>query len=170
MGISTEQLKSLKKDKIPETAEILTASDLKFLVDALEEKEDKVRYPAFLLMLEYSSKFAGAYLFWGEFEKKLVSPNSFQRSIGLKLIAENVKWDKEGKFARILSKYLAGCVDEKFITARQAVQALANVVQATNDYNKEIKQGLNQLNLDKYKESQRKLLKKDIAGILALIG
>jgi len=30
------------------------------------------------------------------------------------LIAENVRWDKEGKFGKTLNKYLECCSDEKF--------------------------------------------------------
>ena len=85
------------------------------------------------------------------------------------LIAENVRWDTEGKFKQAIDRYLTCCVDEKFITARQAIQGLATVVAATNKYNDKIKESLTKLSLDKYKVNQQKLLQKDIAYILKIV-
>jgi hypothetical protein len=87
----------------------------------------------------------------------------------LKLIAENVKWDKNGKFVKTIDKYLRGCADEKFITARQAIQALETVIHATESFNDKIKQNLTNLSLSKYKKSQAKLLKEDICKITMII-
>jgi hypothetical protein len=116
-----------------------------------------------------SCLFPFVYGHWGELEKKLESSNSYQRSLGLMLISENVKWDNNDKFNRTFDKYLSCCLDEKFITARQAIQGLANIVNATSKYDGKIKQALASLAVDKYKENQQNLLKKDIANILKMI-
>jgi hypothetical protein len=85
------------------------------------------------------------------------------------LIAENVKWDKGGRFSRTISKYLSCCSDEKFITARQAIQGLEAVLKATDKFDKEKKQSLANLRLSQYKENQQKLLNKDASKILKII-
>jgi hypothetical protein len=138
-------------------------------VATLTEKDDAVRYNAFLLLQANSRLFPLVYSHWEELEKKMDSPNSYQRSLGLMLIAENVKWDNDDKFCKTIDNYLSCCVDEKFITARQAIQGLANVVKATSKYDNKIKQALNVLQIDKYKENQQSLLKKDIAAITKMI-
>jgi len=58
----------------------------------------------------------------------LNSDNSYFRTIGLKLIAINTKWDKENKFKIIVDKYLSFCEDEKLITARLCIQGLTYVL------------------------------------------
>ncbi|HSV50296.1 MAG TPA: hypothetical protein VLH35_08255, partial [Candidatus Acidoferrales bacterium] len=67
------------------------------------------------------------------------------------------------------SKYLACCRDEKFITARQTIQALTKIVTTTNAYNKAIADHVSTLDLSKYKANQQSLLKKDIAALLKKI-
>jgi hypothetical protein len=109
------------------------------------------------------------YQFWGVLVKKLSSDNSYQRSLGVMLIAENVRWDKEGKFKDVIGRYFGCCVDEKFITSRQAIQGLGAIVEATSKYNGEIAERLANLQLGQYKENQQKLLKKDIANVLKII-
>jgi hypothetical protein len=109
------------------------------------------------------------YKYWNILGEKLDNENSYQRSVGLMLIAENVRWDDEGKFGAMLDKYFACCTDEKFITARQAIQGLAKILNATSKYDGEVKQRLAKLQLEKYKENQQKLLKKDISDAVKIL-
>jgi hypothetical protein len=162
-------LQALTKPQIPQTAKQLTKQDIAFLVDTLTEKNDALRYNAFLLLQENSRQFPYTYEHWQTLETKLEDENSYQRSLGVMLLAENVRWDREAKFAKIFDKYLACCEDDKFVTARQAIQALAKVVEVTDAYDSRIKQGLAALALAKYKENQQRLLTKDVAAILQLI-
>jgi hypothetical protein len=113
--------------------------------------------------------FPFVFKYWGELEKKLDSDNSYQRSLGIMLIAENVRWDKEGRFGKTISKYMGCCNDEKFITARQTIQGLEIILKTTTNFNDEIKKGLANLQLSQYKENQQKLLNKDIANTLKII-
>jgi hypothetical protein len=167
--VNTDELKALPKDQIPAVAKTLPESDIQLLVETLSETEDKLRYNAFLLLQAHSQEQPFVYAYWDVLENKLESENSYQRSIGLMLIAENVRWDKEGKFAKVLSKYMACCNDEKFITARQTIQGLETIVKATDKYNDAIKQALTNLQFSQYKENQQKLLKKDAANVLKAI-
>jgi len=168
-NLDIERLKNLTKNEIPDLAKILSGKDVDFLVATLTEKDDTARYNAFLLLKTSSSLFPLVYGHWSELEKKLESSNSYQRSLGLMLISENVKWDNDGKFNRIVDNYLSCCLDEKFITARQAIQGLATVVNATSKYDGKIKQALTSLLLNRYKENQQNLLKKDSANIMKMI-
>jgi hypothetical protein len=167
--VDNSQLLALKKDQVPTQAKTLSAGDVEFLVETLSEKDDKLRYNAFLLLQAHSKGADTVYAHWDKLAKKLDSDNSYQRSLGVMILAENVRWDSEGKFAGVIGKYFACCMDEKFITARQTIQALGEVVKATGKYNKAIAEGLAGLDFSKYKENQQSLLKRDVAAIQKLL-
>jgi len=167
--MNLDELKSLPKTEIPQRSKTLTKAEVDFLVQTLSEKDDAVRYSTFLLLQARSCEFPDVYEHWGVLEGKLESDNSYQRSLGVMLLAENVRWDKQGKFSSAIGKYLRCCSDEKFITARQTIQGLEKVLEATDKYDAQIKQHLSQLTLAQYKENQQKLLSKDVANVLKLI-
>lgn len=54
---------------------------------------------------------------------KLHSSNSFQRSIGMMMLSNLAKSGIENELAEIIEQYLSCLDDEKFITARQSIQA-----------------------------------------------
>ena len=85
------------------------------------------------------------------------------------LIAENVRWDKEGKFMATIDKYLECCTDERFITAKQAILGLEKILGLTKVYDEKIKHQFDNLLLEKYKENQQKLLNKDLANMLKIL-
>jgi hypothetical protein len=167
--MNCDELEKLEHAAIPAISKSLNATDILFLVGMLNEKDDKLRYNAFLLLQLSSQIFPFVYEYWGELEKKLDSDNSYQRSLGIMLIAENVRWDKDDRFVRIFSKYLSCCRDAKFITARQAIQGLETILKTTDKFNNDVKRGLENLQLSHYKENQQKLLRKDISNILKII-
>jgi hypothetical protein len=166
--MNTEELKALAKNDIPTLSKNLNAADILFLIQTLNEKDDEVRYNAFLLLQSSSRESPLVYKYWGDLEKKLESSNSYQRSIGAMLIAENVRWDKEDRFSKTISKYLSCCNDEKFITARQAIQGLAVILKTTNKFDVELEQSLANFRSSKYKDNQQKLVNKDVADILKI--
>lgn len=167
--MNIDDLRLIEKSEIPAVAESLTKIDIRFLVDTLTEKEDAVRYSAFLLLQQNSRLLPNVYEYWDTLEAKLASDNSYQRILGLMLLAENVRWDKKDKFASAINKYLACCTDEKFITSRQAIQGLSRILEATDKYDQQIKTHLTNLDILKYKDNQQRLLSKDIAAILKQI-
>ncbi len=166
--MNPQQLKAVAKNQIEQTTKNLTAQDINFLVETLSEKDDKLRYNAFLLLQERSKIQPSVYGYWDVLVEKLGSGNSYQRSIGVMLLAENVRWDTEGKFSLVLDKYIVCCLDERFITARQTLQALLVVMQSTDRYNNQIGKALEALDFGKYKENQQELLKKDRQKALKL--
>jgi hypothetical protein len=89
--MNVDELKSLAKNDISAASKNLGADDIRFLVERLSEKDDKLRYNAFLLLQSISRQFPFVYEYWDELERKLESDNSYQRSLGIMLIAENVR-------------------------------------------------------------------------------
>ena len=147
----------------------MNENDVDFLVETLIEKDDTVRYNAFLLLQAHSKESALVYTRWKELANKLKSDNSYQRCIGVMLLSENLKWDNTCKFKETIDKYLSCCLDEKFITARQAIQGLTKILNTTKSYDEKIKLQLYNLSFEKYKVNQQSLLAKDLAQALKIL-
>lgn len=167
--ISIESLRSMNKEEIYDAARAVTAEDIKLLVELLSEKDDKIRYNALLLLQSRSSFSPDVYPFWHVFIEKLSSENSYQRSIGIMLISENVRWDNENKIDKAIDKYLELLNDEKPITVRQCIQALKNIVAYKKHLQSNITNALMSINIANVKETMRKTTLIDILTILAQI-
>lgn len=167
--ITTQSLMSIDKNDLLEASKTIDNSDLPQIVEWLSEKDDKIRYQAFL-MLQYRSQYLNdVYEFWDTFRNKLTSKNSYQRSIGLMLIAENTKWDLENRLLNIIDEYLALLNDEKPITIRQCIQSLSKIVPYKPDLYDKITEKLITFNFAAVKETMRKLIMLDILNILIII-
>ncbi|MPM12703.1 hypothetical protein SDC9_59057 [bioreactor metagenome] len=125
--MTIDSLLSIPKDKIAEAAKELDPSELPQLVELLTEKDNKIRYQAFLLLQSRSQISGDVYPFWDIFASKLASDNSYQRSIGAMLMAENAGWDTENRLEGALDAYLELLHDEKPITVRQCIQSLSKI-------------------------------------------
>ena len=79
------------------------------------------------------------------------------------LLGTYAQWDNENRFDAIISDYLSHVTDEKPITARQCIKALAQVGVAKPQYIPRILLCLHEADLSKYKDSMRPLIKKDMA-------
>jgi hypothetical protein len=169
MGVNIDKLKLLQKSAISEAAKLLSENDIDFLIRKLAEKKYTIRYNAFLLLQAHSEELALVYKHWNELANKLESDKSFQRSIGVMLLADNIPWDSDGKFNSTINRYLNCCSDEKFITAKQAIQGLPRIFNASNTYDKKMKQHLSNLPVKKYKKNPQKLLAKDIAKTFKIL-
>lgn len=109
------------------------------------------------------------YPFFDEFAALLQHPKSLVRNRALHILAANVQWDRENRFDTILPEYLSHVTDEKPITARQCIQALAQIGTAKPRYIPEILACLQSADLSKYKDSMRPLIEKDIAQTIRLL-
>lgn len=154
------------KNDLSSYSEHIGCEDIQILVEWLNEKDDDIRYAAFLLLQTLSQKDDRVYKHWERFAEKLDNDNSYQRSLGLMLIAENIKWDKDERFAKICTTYLEHCDDEKFITARQCIQGLNKIISYTNKYRKEIIDRLIGIDFQKRKDTQKGLLLLDTVEVL----
>lgn len=164
--ITLEKLLRVNKDNISAAAATFPKDDLPQLVMWLNEVDDDIRYRAFLLLQARSLAGNDVYCFWDEFTAKFTSPNSYQRSLGLMLIAENVRWDSEHRFDSIVDAYLGFCDDEKPVTVRQCVQSLNKIIAYTPHLNSRITEKLLSIDIMQRKETQRKILLMDILSVL----
>lgn len=103
------------------------------------------------------------YEYFDEFASLLNHPKSFVRNRVLYILAANAQWDEENRFDLIISDFLSHITDEKPITARQCIKALAQVGSAKPQYIPAILSSLQSADLSKYKDSMRPLIEKDIA-------
>ncbi len=103
------------------------------------------------------------YEYLDDFASLLNHPKSLVRNRVLHILAANARWDQENRFDTIISDFLAHITDEKPITARQCIKALAQVGSAKPQYIPIILTCLHRADLSKYRDSMRPLIEKDIA-------
>ena len=103
------------------------------------------------------------YEYFDSFASLLNHPKSLVRNRALNILAANAQWDDENRFDAIISDYLAHVTDEKPITARQCIKALAQVGVAKPQYIPRILSCFHGADLSKYKDSMRPLIEQDMA-------
>lgn len=157
----------------PENAAIhaaaLDTKDIDALIPRLDSSEDKIRYPAFLLLRARSAIASDVYPFWDMLGEKLTSENSYQRSIGAMLLAENARHDTAGRMQDSLPQFLRLLSDIKPITVRQTAQALPEILHAKPELADAIGRALMAVDLLRYKDTMRKLILVDFLEALLLV-
>lgn len=166
--ISESELSLVTPENAANYASALCAEDIPYLVARLDSAEDKIRYPAFLLLRARSAVSADVYPFWAVFAGKLDSENSYQRSLGAMLLAANARHDAPGKLHATLPHILMLLSDEKPITVRQCAQALLDLINAQPEYVGEISDAILAVDLLSYKDTMRKLILVDFIEVLLL--
>lgn len=164
--ISIEKMLSIPKSDIQEVSKALDKDDVSQLVECLSLKDDNIRYQAFLLLQGRSIFLNDVYPYWDAFRDRLKSDNSYQRSIGLMLLAENVRWDVQDRMEDTIDEYLALLKDEKPITIRQCIQSLTKVAQFKPGLDGKISDCLISFDLLAVKETMRKSILLDILNVL----
>lgn len=167
--ITLKNIMSIPKSDLQEVSKNLSNSDIPQLVEQVSLKDDNIRYQAFLILQSRSIFFNDVYSFWDTFRDKLKSDNSYKRSIGLMLIAENVRWDEQNRMEDTIDEYLKLLNDEKPITIRQCIQSLGKVAQFKPSLNKKIAECLTSFDIMSVKETMRKPILLDIINILLAI-
>ena len=102
------------------------------------------------------------YEYFDDFASLLNYPKSLVRNRILYILAANARWDEENRFDTIIADFLAHITDEKPITARQCIKALAQVGLAKPQYIPRILSCLHEADLSKYKVRMRALIEGDI--------
>jgi hypothetical protein len=167
--ITHESIMAISKSDITEAARTLSKDDISQLVDWLSLKDDKLRYQALLLLQSRSAYYNEVYTYWDIFREKLKSDNSYQRSIGIMLIAENARWDTQNLMEEAIYEYLKCLNDEKPITVRQCIQSLAKIIIYKPELSSIIADKLVELDLTDIKVTMRKLILIDILEVLLII-
>jgi hypothetical protein len=164
--VSLEYIMSFAKNELQEASKTLNKDDILQLLEWLSLKDDNNRYQSFLLLQNRSQFFDDVYPYWDTFRTKLKSDNSYQRSIGLMLLAENAKWDVESKMEHTIDDYLNLLNDEKPITIRQCIQSLGKIAASKPELNNKIASCLTAFSLMDVKETMRKSILLDILTVL----
>lgn len=162
----TQALILKNKDGLEPIAIRVDKSEMVLLMEWIKDKDDTLRYAVFTILRLVSARCDLVYYYWDTFAAMMDDPNSYQRSIGLILISENIRWDSADKFGKICAGYLKHCQDEKFITSRQCIQGLIKIVDHTQKYRKEILDVLLGIDLESKKDTQTGLLLLDIVEVL----
>jgi hypothetical protein len=149
-------------------AQALTREDISRLIPRLDSAEDKIRYPAFLLLRARSAVESDVYPFWQLLDEKLTSENSYQRSLGAMLIAANARHDSAGNMHATLPRFLTLLSDPKPITVRQCAQALPEILRAKPELAQQVAEAIMQVDLLSYKDTMRKLILVDFLEALLL--
>jgi hypothetical protein len=147
----------------------LGPGDIEWLVPLLAEKDDTVRYPAFLVLCARSRNHPDIYPFWDVFTEKLDDQNSFQRNIGATLLGLNVRWDSDRRFRDIFHRFMRLCTDEKPITARLTIQTISDWAEYVPELLEETVSILTAIDLGSFRETMRKLILTDIMNALLAV-
>ena len=133
------------------------------IIARLTQKDDNAACALAEQIISESREADEWYEYFENFAALLEYPKSLARNRALNILAANAQWDDENRFDSILEDYLSHITDDKPITARQCVKALAQVGQAKPKLIPRILSALNSADLSKYKDSMRPLIEKDIA-------
>lgn len=167
--ITIESMMLIDKNALQEESKKLSKDDIPRIVEWLSLKDDDIRYQALLLLQNRSIFFDDVYHHWDIFRNKLKSDNSYQRSIGLMLIAENARWDTERRMEDTIDEYLGLLNDEKPITIRQCIQSLDKIVTYKPELNNKVAAALISFDFMAVKETMRKSILLDILNNLLII-
>lgn len=133
------------------------------IIAKLTGKDDKYACAFADKIISESQETDEWYEYFDDFASLLGHPKSLVRNRVLYILAANAQWDEENHFDSIISDFLIHITDEKPITARQCVKALAQIGLAKPQYIPRILSCLKSADLSKYKDSMRPLIEKDIA-------
>lgn len=67
--MNIDELKSVSKNAILESAKHLSTADVDLLVHTINEKDESIRYNAFLLLHAKSTETSSVYKFWHKLDK-----------------------------------------------------------------------------------------------------
>ena len=133
------------------------------MIKNLTTKDDKYACALSEKIISESKETDEWYAYFDDFASLLDHPKSLVRNRVLHILAANAQWDAENHFDLIISDFLTHITDEKPITARQCVKALAQVGMAKPQYIPTILSAFQDADLSKYKDSMRPLIEKDMA-------
>ena len=133
------------------------------IIEKLTAKDDRYACALADKIISESQDTDEWYEYFDDFASLLDHPKSLVRNRAMHILAANAQWDEENRFDAILSDFLTHITDEKPITARQCVKALAQVGMAKPQYIPTILSAFQDADLSKYKDSMRPLIEKDMA-------
>ena len=106
------------------------------------------------------------YEFFDDIKKMLLDEKSYIKMRGFRIICKLSKWDKDNKINNIIDILLQVLDDEKPTIVRQCLSSLNNLLLYKIDLSEKVENKLKKLDLSKYKDTMKPLIKKDIDFIL----
>ncbi|MGN0183953.1 MAG: SufBD protein [Aristaeellaceae bacterium] len=139
------------------------------ILAGLTARDDKSAYALADRIVAESREANAWYAYLDDFAALLEHPKSYVRNRALHILAANARWDEENRLDAVLPGFLSHITDDKPITARQCVQALAELGTAKPQYIPEILRSLESADLSRYRDSMRPLIERDIAETAAAL-
>lgn len=135
----------------------------------LNDKDDKVAYGILKQMVIESSK-TNKYLdMIPEFVSMLKAESSFVRTRGFILICYQARWDDKGQIEKVFDQMISLLSDDKPTVVRKCLESLHELVLFRPELSDRIEKVLDDINLNKYKESMSHLIEKDIDELKRLL-
>ena len=141
------------------------ADDLRLLFSS----NNNIAYQALERLRVQSEKDASVYQHFEELAAMLKHDNSYVRTRGLVLIADNIQWDAQGRFEALAPEYCQHITDIKPITARQCLKALKRIIPYKPALWPMLEETLRMANFSHYPASMQPLLEKDRSEAFAIL-
>lgn len=148
--------------------EVILLSE-KELVAELANQNDKIAYQALLQIERLSTESNKFYFYLDDFERMLDNEKSYIRVRGFRLLCKQAQWDKENKLDSKIDHMLKKLEEDGPTAIRQYLKALSNLLLYKVSLTEKISTKLTNIDLTKFKESMRPLIKQDIENILKTI-
>lgn len=132
------------------------------IIAGLTDKNDRYACALADKIISESRESAKWYEYFDDFTLLINHTKSLVRNRALHILAALARWDDENRFDFVISDFISHIKDEKPITARQCIKALAQIGIEKPRYIPQILESLNCTELSKYKDSMRPLIEKDI--------
>jgi len=139
-------------------------------LDNLQSKNPDKRYASFQYIMEQTEKPVDwAYEAWTELLALLENGDNHERSIAAQVLSNLAKSDPEGRLLNDYDKLLAVTKDERFVTARHALQSLWNVGIVNKDLQQKVIETLRKRFLECTSEKNCTLIRYDILQVFRKI-
>ena len=140
--------------------------ELDILLSTLTAKDTKQAYGAFLELERLSEETDDLYPFTERFAEMVSDRAWAVRCRGFRLFCKQARWDDTGVIDRHLDRVLAILEDEKPTAVRQALAALLDVVPYKRELWPVVRERVEAMDLNRYKDSMAPLIQKDIQHLL----
>lgn len=132
----------------------------------LYNEDNNSAYKTLLELETVTTESNELYSYFNDLLKMLNNEKTFIRVRGFRLICCLAKWDNENKINKNIDVILNELEDEKGTSVRQCLEKLNLILMYKVELTEVIEDKIRNLDVTKYKESMRGLIKKDIDYIL----
>lgn len=139
---------------------------MKEKLENLYNKDNNSAYKTLLELEALTAESNELYSYFDNLLEMLNSDNTFIGVRGFRLICSLAKWDNENKIDKNIDVILKEIEDDKGTSVRQCLGKLNLLLLYKVELREIIENKIKKLDLSKYKDSMRSLIKKDIDYIL----